>query len=848
MSNDNASKDRELVLALNQYALIQDATKGQVTVYVGPNKASLSNTDQPVQFAATNRFERCSLEQAIKEFPLVAEGSYVVLQNPSEDEKSPHPTSGAHTATKLKWGRKINVPGPTTFALWPGQVAQVIEGHRLRSNQYVLVRVYDEVSARANVDKMVVKRAAAPSDSGQRPSTEGETPAAAGDAALTVKPEEIVIGKLFVIKGTDVSFFIPPTGMEVVQDDNGRYVREAVTLERLEYCILLDENGKKSYVRGPMVVFPEPTQVFVTREVNEDGGQVVSTRKFKARELNNDMGIFVKVIADYEEGGRQFKVGEELFITGKEQRIYYPREEHAIIKYGDRELTYAVVIPAGEGRYVLDKNVGAVELLTGPKMLLPDPRTQVIVRRVLEDGQVQLWFPGNTEAREYNAKLREIVRASGEQTMERALSEDKIASHMPPVRRLASSAFAGDDFQRGKAYTPPRTLTLDTKYEGAVQINVWNGYAVMVVSKTGKRRVVKGPETVLLGYDESLLALELSTGKPKTTDKLERTSYLRVLHNHVSDIVNAFTKDMVRVTVKLSYRVNFEGDSQKWFDVENYVKFLCDHMRSLLKNAIKKVGVEEFNQNAIDIVRDTVLGAKSAEAGQRASKAFAENGMHVYEVEVLETTIGDEAISRLLSLAQHATVQQALQVAEAERNLANTKRLETIQQGVLEARETTALLQAQLEVDRIARDLELATKRLQAEAVKAAEQLKATEAQQGVTSAISSAELERVKQAREQELAFMKTELDQRIAELEAEAKTLSTKAGAVTPQMVAALQAFGNQFIAVEAAKAMSPLAILGGESVSDVLGKLLKGTALEGVLKNGKGHALPAGDQPQV
>jgi major vault protein len=35
------------------------------------------------------------------------------------------------------------------------------------------------------------------------------------------------------------------------------------------------------------------------------------------------------------------------------------------------------------------------------------------------------------------------------------------------------------------------------------------------------------------------------------------------------------------VELKLVYRVNFEGDDSKWFAVENYVKFLCDHVRSV---------------------------------------------------------------------------------------------------------------------------------------------------------------------------------------------------------------------------------------------------------------------------
>jgi major vault protein len=49
------------------------------------------------------------------------------------------------------------VPGPATFALWPGQAAEVVEGHHLRSNQYLLVRVYNEDEARKNWSKAVVE-------------------------------------------------------------------------------------------------------------------------------------------------------------------------------------------------------------------------------------------------------------------------------------------------------------------------------------------------------------------------------------------------------------------------------------------------------------------------------------------------------------------------------------------------------------------------------------------------------------------------------------------------------------------------------------------------------------------
>lgn len=73
-----------------------------------------------------------------------------------------------------------------------------------------------------------------------------------------------------------------------------------------------------------------------------------------------------------------------------------------------------------------------------------------------------------------------------------------------PAAEKAVDDYAGEEFNWQTQFTQPRTITLDTKYEGAVAINVWTGYAVLVVSKTGKRQVIVGPQTYLLEYDETL--------------------------------------------------------------------------------------------------------------------------------------------------------------------------------------------------------------------------------------------------------------------------------------------------------------------------------------------------------
>lgn len=819
------TRERDLVLAPNEFAYISDQTKGNINVYVGPYKTSLANTDQPVVFnERSKRFERCMLEQSITIFPTAPEGWYVVMKNPAND--AGHPKTGTvNNLSLLEVGRKVNLPGPVSFALWPGQMVKVVQGHHLRSNQYLLVRVYDEEAAKREWGKAVIKP---------------QAPAGEEEPAVAPPLPELTLGKQLVIQGTRVSFYIPPTGVEVVRDAARNYVREAVTLERLEYCILKDENGNKRYIQGPAVVFPEPTETFVERQ---------GTRKFKAIELNEISGIYVKVIAPYREGERELKVGDELFITGKDQSIYFPRPEHAVIKYGEQEVHHAVAIPAGEGRYLLDRRTGQVSLVRGPRMLLPDPRREVIVRRILDERQVELLYPGNAEAAAYNRRLRELQereqdaaehgKAAGfvaDRALRKRAAQEAAAV---PAEQEATDELAGDDFQRKTRYTPPRTLTLDTKYEGAVAISVWTGYAVLVVSRSGERRVVAGPATHLLEYDQTLEAMELSTGTPKSDGKLLRTVYVRTLHNKVSDRVAAETRDLCRVEVLLSYRVNFEGDPERWFNVENYVKFLTDHMRSLLANAIKRHGVEEFYANAIAIVRDTVLGP-SAEGGRRG-REFPENGMRIYDVEVLEVKIGDEEIADLLVEAQHEVVNQTLHVQAERRRLDLVEQTEAVKREVQHSESKTRQLALDLQAEEARKQSEVELAAFEARAEMARRTLAAREAEQAGITNVHQAELERRRAASEMEQAIAQRALEQRLAELKGEVEAVTRKAQAISPDLVAALQAFSDRALVERVSQSMAPLAILGGKSVTDVLGQLLQGTALEKALGNGNGHPTP-------
>lgn len=835
----SARRERDMILAPNEYCFISDETKGEVNCFVGPNKTSLAGTDRCVVFdLKSKRFKAADLSSGIQLFQTAPEGWYVILKNVAVGDK--HPNGGGKLTTPdLKIGKKVNISGPVSFALWPGQMAKTVQGHNLRSNEYLLVRVYDEEAARENWTKSVIKAQV----------VDGDTTKETVRAAITdiMSENDLTMGKLFIIKGTEVSFYIPSTGIEVVPERGSseeRYVREAVTLERLEYCLLLDQNGSKRYVHGPAVVFPQPTEKFVDAPI-KSSPDTAKAKKFRAQELTPASGIHIRVIADYTElNGTQRKAGEELFITGKEQTIYFPREEHAIIKYGDQEIHYGITIPEGEARYSLDRNTGAISLVNGPRIFLPDPRTQIIAQRALSLNLCQLMYPGNAEALAVNAARLGVDDSSvqygggGEASMLRgesaySTSYDAVSALQTPdtTRRVmikgASKSLPGDTFDRKTKFTAPRSVVLNTKFDGAVQTTLWTGYAMLLVRKNGDRRVVQGPGTYMLEYDESPQVITLSRGKPKSMTNPLKTVFLLSTANKVSDLVEVETKDFCRLNVSLSFRVNFTGNPEKWFNVDNYVKFMCDHMRSRIRGEVQKLGVEEFYGNHTEILRNIVLG-KSIDNTPRPGVVFEENGMHIYDVEVLNVGMQNSDIEKMLIEAQRGVIQNALTLASERRKFDYLKSSEEIKRLMLDETAETKRKNTALQEESFRLQMKLDLTQIETSAKAEAERQLAALADAEAESKVKDIELSSQAKIDSQKLESMKQTQELEVKKLEAQVQALVEKAKAVSPDLIAALNSFGERAMVEKVAQSMAPLSILGGDSVIDVLKKLLEGTTL--------------------
>lgn len=868
----------EVILAPGNYVYLQDTGRGQIITFVGPVQVAQQGTQQPIAFDPTSNswIAELPLKNAVRRSIFARESEYVVLANPARKkpadgaESPSHPPVGRRSddSVTLDDGRTEIIPGPCQFAMWPGQSAVVVPGHVLRTDQFVQFRVTDALAAKANWEKAVVQVA---------------------DGGVEAAEEEdfdFSTGALNNVLGLAVKYFVPCTGMEVVRGQDGEYVQQAMTLELLEYCILIDQDGTKRIELGPQVVFPRPTETFF----EDDEGN----RKFRAIELNEIQGLHLKAIADFEEGEIQRKAGDEWFVTGRQCPIYYPRPEVAIIKYGDQMVHYATVVEEGAGRYQLNRSTGEIDTVIGPQMLLCDPTQFVQVRRVLTERQARIWFPNNASVRTYNETLRascagkyvtdeELRRpstsaASASATMMKLSASDYLGESevsrftaKSPARAVGgglampapATQSAGEAVRRETKFTTPKQIVLDQNLDGAVRVKVWQGYAVCVVNAKGEQRIEIGPKTVILDYDEDLAELALSTGKPKNTDApLCETVYLNITGNPVGDTIQAAcTSDHIPFDITLYFRVKFvddtyktmvhgeevHGDKNLWWCDRNYVKTLTDHGRSLIGALLRRTDVKTFDANAEGLLRDLLLG-KPNEQGVRPGMFFQENSMLVVEVDIKFITNKNPAVAKKLEEAQIEAITTNLEIQKAERDAVKIDQLETLKQRIATVIAATATLSNKLVIQGIEEAAAKAEKNHVAALAGEQQGLAQTEAEQAVLNVEAAAVLARAKNQLDQEIVALHAREAVKLETLEAETKAMVARLEAAKAGLAEVIIQLGDKQTAEAVARALSVQTLLGGQDLSEILNKALPGlgAVVEGISgrlgARGAG-AIPAG-----
>ncbi|MBW2529079.1 MAG: hypothetical protein JRI23_33185 [Deltaproteobacteria bacterium] len=637
-------RERDILVAPHEFAYVQDLTKGDIVLYVGPTKISLSNTERLVNYV-DGRFVPVRGDDptaGVHRFVAATSSQYIVLENPPRAADAA-PAKGANSSTGLQMGRTVIVPGPAEFPLWPGQCAQVIDGHSLREDEYLIVRV------------------------------------------IEASPDGPPIGAEQIVRGADVSFYIPATGLEVVPD-RGSYVRRAWRLE----------TNKGLHVRV--------TQPFVAGE------------------------------HDQVPPG-SYRPGQDLFIRDREG-YFFPT--HTLEVVGEVE---RIGLAEKQGLYVRDISTGKIKTVEGPVAYLPDPTRENLVVRELDPQTAELYGLGS-------------------------------GSHLHAL----------------SIYIPP-------------------SFAVMVTAKN-RRQVVTGPQTRILAFDEDLERLTLSTGRPKSDQELLPTCFLQVEGNKVSDVVQVKTGDHVDLSITLSYRVSFDGDPERWFNVKDYVGLLCDHLGSIIRAAARGTTIEAFHGSGAEVVRTAILGPRT-EQGRREGRRFDENGMWVYDVEVLDVEILDAEVKQLLSAAQRKAIASEIARKEEQLRLGDEQLREAVTRRI-QAEKMETLAQT--------RELEAARSALERQQMLAHADISEIEA-----SADAQAEARALAITSEAKAVAAERQVDIRRRALEAEASAFQVQMEALAPELIATLKTLGGQQMAAELSRHLSPLAILGGSSVADVATRLL-------------------------
>jgi hypothetical protein len=408
-----------------------------------------------------------------------------------------------------------------------------------------------------------------------------------------------------------------------------RLIRNAVVLGEKEYCVIVDADGAREIKVGPARVFPGPYDTFMTK-----GSR---SRVYDAYELLPQRALWLRVIAQITKAELAKKVprgfvldkdqyfpGDEILLFGvstfffpfNEIEVLSPETGQAVVGNDhSRVFIESIGIDQKSGIYVRDLATGEVRLVRGKQSYLVDPRKEVQITRTVPADDWNLWVAA-----------QEPHKATG-----------------------------------GPVVTP-----------WALSIIVPNNSAVLVTAASS-RRVIEGPCVTLLGYEESLTPLTLSTGTPKTDVNPLRTCFLRTVGNRVSDIITVETIDFVRLSIHCSYSVTFVAEQkEKWFNHENYIQVMIDHLRSIVRGRCRSMSLASLWPTIHLVVRDTILGEKKEGAG-RSGRSFAENGTIVTEVEVLTATIEVKEVAELMQRVQTQSVTLQIGDRQAQEALASAK-------------------------------------------------------------------------------------------------------------------------------------------------------------------------------
>ncbi|CAL9692919.1 unnamed protein product [Knipowitschia caucasica] len=404
-------------------------------------------------------------------------------------------------------------------------------------------------------------------------------------------------------------------------------------------------------------------------------------------------------------------------------------------------------------------------MLRGPIEYVPSASVEVILRRQA----IPLDENEGIYVRDIKTgKVRAVIGHTYMLTQDEELWQKQLPQNVEALLASPQDPLADRSDRNQAAVQRPRDKTHVVSYR------VPHNAAVQVYDyREKKARVVFGPELVMLGPDEQFTVLSLSGDKPKRANVIKAVCLL-LGPDFCTDVITIETADHARLQLQLSYNWHFDVQSPvsaehaaALFSVPDFVGDACKAIASKIRGAVASVQFDDFHKNSNRIICSAVFGFDE-KVNIRGSLQFPQNRLVISSVDIQSVEPVDQrtrdALQKSVQLAIEITTnsQEATARHEAERlaqeatgklerqkitdqALAEKARKELLELEALSAAvESTGAAKAEAQSRAEAA-------RIQGEAAVNEAKLKA-EAQR----IEAESELQRLSQAREQELSYQK--------------------------------------------------------------------------------------------
>lgn len=573
---------KRVSLKKDEYAYIEDSNTGAVLVKEGPKVLTLDAHQKLIK-----------KEKKI----ILGSGRYCIILNPVSKDESNNVLIDDYEQAELRVGDKEVRVGPSSFALYPGEI---LDG--TIKKEYVLGS-YDALKVLAKepfIDNISLSE-------------------------KSKKEKKRNAGDEWLIKGP--CKYIPPKDVEVLSQE------KAIILKETEYCIILNpvdesgivQEGKRKVVSGPYVFFVEP---------NEEALGGIKEKYI----LNENQGILLQAISDFidnsiEDKEIKRKAGDKWVVRGP--IIYTPN------KYIEVERKLDVIsLGQGEGIYVKNLKSGKIKLIVGP--------TQFMLEAFQEFYEKKL--PSIVEsALSKESKFGEGISI---QAFNRMRTEDTYLQQKQSAKKnyIQQKQNAKDNFlqqesiqedyvqQQSVGKFENNKLNDDINRYKAIVLNIENNCATLINDyETSSVKVIFGPSEYILKPYEEVKVLNLSGETPKRPGKLQIIK-LRLGPDFMTDMFEVATRDHARLKIKLSYKWCFDIDKNSKepeviFKVADFVGYACENLASRIRQVAAENDFETFHQNSSKLIRESVFGID--EKGKiKKFRLFPENNLKIIDIDI----------------------------------------------------------------------------------------------------------------------------------------------------------------------------------------------------------------------